>query len=64
MKKHSFALLCSGYAQHYHPEYMGHTLQNEKLGMFVVLAIDRFSSKIVAEVTLPVKNSPVISEEV
>ncbi|XP_039654159.1 uncharacterized protein LOC120557675 [Perca fluviatilis] len=49
---------------------MGHKLhldQNEKLGMFGVthvLAIDGFSSKIVAESTMPVKNNLVIYEEV
>ncbi|XP_073343402.1 uncharacterized protein [Pagrus major] len=54
----------------YHAEYMGHKLhldQNEKLGMFGVthvLAIDGFSSKIVAESTMPVKNNLVIYEEV
>lgn len=49
---------------------MGHKLhldQNEKLGMFGVthvLAIDGFSSKIVAESTMPVKNNLIIYEEV
>ena len=49
---------------------MGHKLhldENEKLGMFGVthvLAIDGFSSKIVAESTMPVKNNLVIYEEV
>ncbi|TDH04623.1 hypothetical protein EPR50_G00134650 [Perca flavescens] len=54
----------------YHAEYMGHKLhmdQNEKLGMFGVthvLAVDGFSSKIVANVTMPVKNNLVIYDEV
>ncbi|KAG5275568.1 hypothetical protein AALO_G00121810 [Alosa alosa] len=54
----------------YHAEYMGHKLhmdQNEKLGMFGVthvLAVDGFSSKIVANVTMPVKNNLVIYNEV
>ncbi|XP_031163535.1 uncharacterized protein LOC116055653 [Sander lucioperca] len=54
----------------YHAEYMGHKLhldQNEKLAMFGVthvLAIDGFSSKIVAESTMPVKNNLIIYEEV
>ncbi|XP_020779577.2 uncharacterized protein LOC129411367 [Boleophthalmus pectinirostris] len=54
----------------YHAEYMGHKLhldQNEKLGMFGVthvLAIDGFSSKIVAVSTMPVKNNLIIYEEV
>ena len=49
---------------------MGHKLhldENEKLGMFGVthvLAIDGFSSKMVAESTMPVKNNLVIYEEV
>ncbi|XP_016115144.1 uncharacterized protein [Sinocyclocheilus grahami] len=44
----------------YHAEYMGHKLhldQNEKLGMFGVthvLAVDGYSSKIVANATMPV----------
>ncbi|XP_028460158.1 uncharacterized protein LOC114572617 [Perca flavescens] len=54
----------------YHAEYMGHKLhmdQNEKLGMFGVthvLAVDGFSSKVVANVTMPVKNNLVIYDEV
>ncbi|KAF6729617.1 hypothetical protein FQA47_009416 [Oryzias melastigma] len=54
----------------YHAEYMGHKLhldQNEKLGMFGVthvLAVDGYSSKIVAHATMPVKNNLVIYEEV
>ncbi|XP_077397836.1 uncharacterized protein LOC144033529 [Festucalex cinctus] len=54
----------------YHAEYMGHKLhldQNEKLGMFGVthvLAIDGFSSKIVAHFTMPVKNNLIIYENV
>ncbi|XP_076141359.1 uncharacterized protein LOC143123987 [Alosa pseudoharengus] len=54
----------------YHAEYMGHKLhmdQNEKLGMFGVthvLAVDGFSSIIVANVTMPVKNNLVIYNEV
>ncbi|XP_053707713.1 uncharacterized protein LOC128751014 [Synchiropus splendidus] len=54
----------------YHAESMGHKLhidQNEKLGMFGVthvLAIDGFSSKIVANFTMPVKNNLIIYEEV
>ncbi|KAM4550703.1 uncharacterized protein V3H82_019800 [Fundulus diaphanus] len=53
----------------YHAEYMGHKLhldQNEKLGMFGVthvLAVDRYSSKIVAHSTMPIKNL-VIYEDV
>jgi len=49
---------------------MGHKLhldQNEKLGMFGVthvLAIDGFSSKIVADSTMPIKNNLVIYKEV
>ncbi|RVE63435.1 hypothetical protein OJAV_G00136250 [Oryzias javanicus] len=49
---------------------MGHKLhldQNEKLGMFGVthvLAVDGYSSKIVAHATMPVKNNLVIYEEV
>ncbi|XP_061584402.1 uncharacterized protein LOC133449284 [Cololabis saira] len=54
----------------YHAEYMGHKLhldQNEKLGMFGVthvLAVDGYSSKIVAHSTMPVKNNLVIYEDV
>ncbi|KAM8889738.1 uncharacterized protein ACB058_011179 isoform 1-T2 [Synchiropus picturatus] len=54
----------------YHAESMGHKLhvdQYEKLGMFGVthvLAIDGFSSKIVANFTMPVKNNLIIYEEV
>ena len=54
----------------YHAEYMGHKLhldQNEKLGMFEVthvLAIDGYSSKIVAHSTMPMKNNLVIYEDV
>lgn len=47
--------------------YKLHIDQNEQLGMFGVThvpAIDRFSSKIVAEVTMPVKNNLVIYEEI
>lgn len=49
---------------------MGHKLhmdQNEKLGMFGVthvLAIDGYSSKIVAQSTMPTKNNLVIYDEV
>ncbi len=49
---------------------MGHKLhldQNEKLGMFRVihvLVVDGYSSKIVAESTMPIKNNLVIYEEV
>ncbi|KAG9281604.1 hypothetical protein AMEX_G146 [Astyanax mexicanus] len=54
----------------YHAECMGHKLhldQNEKLGMFGVthvLAVDGYSSKIVGNATMPVKNNLVIYEEV
>uniref|UniRef100_A0A1A8P269 Integrase core domain-containing protein n=1 Tax=Nothobranchius pienaari TaxID=704102 RepID=A0A1A8P269_9TELE len=54
----------------YHVEYMGHKLhldQNEKLVMFGVthvLAVDGYSSKIVAHSTMPVKNNLVIYEEI
>ncbi|KAL1277198.1 hypothetical protein QQF64_023871 [Cirrhinus molitorella] len=54
----------------YHAEDMGHKLhldQNEKLGMFGVthvLAVDGYSSKIVAKATMPVKNNLVIYEQV
>ncbi|XP_029939783.1 uncharacterized protein LOC115382217 isoform X2 [Salarias fasciatus] len=54
----------------YHAECMGHKLhldQNEKLGMFGathVVAVDGFSSNIVASATMPVKNNLVIYEEV
>uniref|UniRef100_A0A1A8PQX8 Integrase core domain-containing protein n=1 Tax=Nothobranchius rachovii TaxID=451742 RepID=A0A1A8PQX8_9TELE len=54
----------------YHAEYMGHKLhldQNEKLVMFGVthvLAVDGYSSKIVAHSTMPVKNNLVIYEEI
>ena len=47
----------------YYAEYMGHKLhldQNEKLGMFGVthvLAVDGYSSKIVAHSTMPVKTT-------
>lgn len=49
---------------------MGHKLhldQNEKLVMFGVmhvLAVDGYSSKIIANATMPVKNNLVIYEEV
>lgn len=49
---------------------MGHELhldQNEKPGMFGVvhvLAVDGYSSKIVAHSTMPVKNNLVIYEDV
>ncbi|XP_071394986.1 uncharacterized protein [Centroberyx affinis] len=54
----------------YHAEYVGHKLhldQNEKLVMFGVthvLAVDGYSSKTVANSTMPVKNNLVIYEEV
>ncbi|XP_035989127.1 uncharacterized protein LOC118561265 [Fundulus heteroclitus] len=54
----------------YYAEYMGHKLhldQNEKLGMFGVthvLAVDGYSSKIVAHSTMPIKNNLVIYEDV
>ncbi|CAL9696619.1 unnamed protein product [Knipowitschia caucasica] len=54
----------------YYAGYMGHKLhidQNEKLGMFGathVVAIDGFSSKIVAQATMPVKNNLVIYDQV
>ncbi|KAM3591914.1 uncharacterized protein V6R79_009433 [Siganus canaliculatus] len=54
----------------YHADYMGQKLhldQNEKLGMFGVthvLAVDGYSSKIVAHSTMPVKNNLVIYEDV
>ncbi|XP_072557125.1 uncharacterized protein [Paramormyrops kingsleyae] len=54
----------------YNAEYMGHKLhmdQNEKMVMFGVthvLAVDGFSSKIVAEATMPVKNNLVIYEDI
>uniref|UniRef100_A0A1A8SPT9 Uncharacterized protein n=1 Tax=Nothobranchius rachovii TaxID=451742 RepID=A0A1A8SPT9_9TELE len=58
------------YGLPYHVEYMGHKLhldQNEKLVMFGVthvLAVDGYSSKIVAHSTMPVKNNLVIYEEI
>ncbi|XP_060774401.1 uncharacterized protein LOC132884562 [Neoarius graeffei] len=51
----------------YHAAYMGHKLhmdQNEKLVMIHVLAIDGFSSKVVAHCSMPIKNNLVIYEEV
>ncbi|XP_063753996.1 uncharacterized protein LOC134873989 [Eleginops maclovinus] len=54
----------------YHADYTGHKLhmdQNEKLGMFGVthvLAVDGYSSKIMAQFTMPVKNNLIIYEEV
>uniref|UniRef100_A0AAV2J347 Integrase core domain-containing protein n=1 Tax=Knipowitschia caucasica TaxID=637954 RepID=A0AAV2J347_KNICA len=54
----------------YHAEYMGHKIhldQNEKLVMFGVthvVAVDGYSSKIVAYATMPVKNNLTIYEEV
>ncbi|XP_016335631.1 uncharacterized protein LOC107684020 [Sinocyclocheilus anshuiensis] len=54
----------------YHAEYMGHKLhldQNEKLVMFGVthvVAIDGFSSQIVAHNTMPVKNNLTIYQKV
>lgn len=54
----------------YHADYMGHKLhmdQNEKLGMFGathVVAVDGFSSKIVAHATMPIKNNLTIYEDV
>ncbi|KAK7929729.1 hypothetical protein WMY93_006124 [Mugilogobius chulae] len=54
----------------YYAGYMGHKLhidQNEKLVMFGathVLAIDGFSSKIVAQTTMPVKNNLVIYDQI
>lgn len=54
----------------YHTEYTGHKIhldQNEKLGMFGVThvaAVDGYSSKIVANGTMPVKNNQIIYEEV
>lgn len=54
----------------YHAEYMGHKLhmdQNEKLGMFGVthvVAVDGYSSKIVANATMPIKNNLIIYEQV
>ncbi len=54
----------------YHAEYMGHKLhldQNEKMVMFGVthvVAIDGFSSQIVAYNTMPVKNNLTIYQNV
>ncbi|KAM6952070.1 uncharacterized protein PEZ65_009234 [Lycodopsis pacificus] len=54
----------------YHAGYVGHKLhidQNEKLVMFGVthvLAIDGFSSKIVGQATMPIKNNLTIYDEV
>ncbi|XP_051976211.1 uncharacterized protein LOC127638638 [Xyrauchen texanus] len=54
----------------YHAAYMGHKLhldQNEKLAMFGVthvIAVDGYSSKVVAHATMPVKNNLTIYEEV
>ena len=54
----------------YHAEYFGHKLhmdQNEKLNMFGathVLAVDGFSSKVVAWATMPVKNNLLIYDKV
>ncbi|KAF4114223.1 hypothetical protein G5714_004446 [Onychostoma macrolepis] len=54
----------------YHAAYTGHKLhldQNEKLGMFGVthvLAIDGYSSKIMAYACMPVKNNLTIYEKV
>ncbi|KAK0132633.1 hypothetical protein N1851_032501 [Merluccius polli] len=54
----------------YHAEYMGHKIhfdQNEKLVMFGVthvVAVDGFSSKIIAHTTMPVKNNLTIYQEV
>lgn len=54
----------------YSAEYMGHKLhtdQNEKLVMFGVthvLSVDDFSSKIVSQSTMPVKNNLTIYQEV
>lgn len=54
----------------YHAEYMGHKLhmdQNEKIGMFGathVVAVDGFSSRIVAHATMPIKNNLIIYEKV
>ncbi|KAK7922224.1 hypothetical protein WMY93_009126 [Mugilogobius chulae] len=54
----------------YHAEYMGHKIhidQNEKLGMFGVthvMAVDGYSSKIVGNATMPIKNNLVIYDKV
>ncbi|KAK9519996.1 hypothetical protein VZT92_022683 [Zoarces viviparus] len=54
----------------YHAGYVGHKIhidQNEKLVMFGVthvLAIDGFSSKIVGQATMPIKNNLTIYDEV
>ncbi|XP_072573404.1 uncharacterized protein [Paramormyrops kingsleyae] len=54
----------------YHAAYMGHKVhldQNEKLAMFGVthvIAVDGYSSKVVAYATMPVKNNLTIYEEV
>ncbi|KAK7145575.1 hypothetical protein R3I93_013344 [Phoxinus phoxinus] len=54
----------------YYAAYMGHKLhldQNEKLAMFGVthvIAIDGYSSKVVAHATMPVKNNLIIYEDV
>lgn len=54
----------------YHAEYVGHKLhmdQNEKLVMFGVthvVAVDGYSSKIVANATMAVKNNLIIYEDV
>lgn len=54
----------------YYAAYMGHELhldQNEKLAMFGVtrvIAIDGYSSKVVAHATMPVKNNLIIYEDV
>ncbi|CAL9707210.1 unnamed protein product [Knipowitschia caucasica] len=54
----------------YHADYMGHKVhidQNEKLIMFGVthvLAIDGYSSKVVAHATMPIKNTLTIYEDV
>ncbi|XP_056288295.1 uncharacterized protein LOC130205144 isoform X3 [Pseudoliparis swirei] len=54
----------------YHAAYVGHKIhmdQNEKIVMFGVthvLAIDRFSSKIVGQATMPVKNNLTIYNDV
>ncbi|XP_063060694.1 uncharacterized protein LOC134453875 [Engraulis encrasicolus] len=54
----------------YSAAYMGHKIhldQNEKLAMFGVthvIAIDGYSSKVVAHATMPVKNNLVIYEDV
>ena len=54
----------------YHAAYFGHKLhldQNEKLAMFGVthvLAVDGYSSQIVAHASMPVKNNLTIYEEI